>query len=240
MRNVFFKAEAASLKFNFEAGLTLLESLTKLLLESGSNAPAELVFTLSQQGFMALFQATDLQLFHLNEPLFHLVFEIGFNLAESLLQGLIVIEFQSFLLNRKPAFVFLVQLSFNRDLHLGLSLFQSLVLFDTVLFVHGLNLSLKSEVQFVANPSLFSSKCIPFHGFQFGLHGRPKFVFEGVQRQLVLGCEVLGDVGLHGVDTFGDGLLAKSTLSPQVGAQSLLLPEPGSCAHRLVQRGGIC
>ena len=100
-----------------------------------------------------------------------------------------------------------MQLAFNGGFHLSLALFQALVLFNTVLLVHGLYLALKAKVQFVANSGFLCGECVPFHGLKFGFHGGTEFVFQCVKRHVVLGGQVFGDVRLHGVDTLGDGLL---------------------------------
>ena len=90
---------------------------------------------------MTFFQATDFEVFHFDEPLFHLLFQIGFDITKACLQFLIVIQLQALFLDGQTTFVFLVKLALNRGFHLGFSLFQSLMLFDTVLFVHGLDLT---------------------------------------------------------------------------------------------------
>lgn len=51
----------------------------------------------------------------------------------------------------------------------------------------------------------------------------------------MLGGEVLGDVGLHGVHAFGDRLLAETALAPQICPQPLLLTESSASAHRFVK-----
>ena len=91
----------------------------------------------------------------------------------------------------------------------------------------------------MTNPRFLCGECISLHGFQFGLHGRTEFIFQRIQRHFVLRGQVFGDVRLHGVDTFGDGLLAKASLASKIGSQTLFLPEPSSCAQGLVQRRRI-
>jgi hypothetical protein len=149
--DVFFQAEASSLKFHLEACLTLLEALTELLFKARPNTSTQLVFSFGQQSLMALFKTPDLLLFHLDESLFHFLLEVGFNLSETMLQFLIVIKFQPLFLDGEAPVVFLVQLALNRGLQRRLSLLQPLVLLNIVLLSHGFDSPFKSEVQFVAN-----------------------------------------------------------------------------------------
>ena len=75
LSNVLLKAQASALEFNFESSLTLLQTLTELLFESGPDASSQLVLPIGEHGFVAFFQAGDFVLFHLLEPLFHLFLE---------------------------------------------------------------------------------------------------------------------------------------------------------------------
>ena len=236
--DVLFEAKAATFVFHFESGFTLLESLTKLLFKTGSDTTAELFLPFGQQGFMPFFKPADFQAFHLDKSALHFLFEVGLNLSETLLEGLVVVEAQPFFLDGQSAVVFLVELRFNAGFHLSLSLFKALVLFNTVLFVERLDLPVKSEVKFVTNSGFFSRQGVPLHRFEFGLHCATQFVLERVEGQLVLGGEVLGDVGFHGVHTFGDRLLSESALTAQISPQPFFLTESGACAHRFVKGRG--
>ena len=112
------------------------------------------------------------------------------------------------------------------------------MLFHTVLFVERLDLAVKSEVKFVPNAGFLSGKGVPLHCFEFGLHRTTQFVFKRIKGQLVLGGEVLGDVGFHGVHTFGDRLLAESALATQISPQPFFLTESSAGAHRFVKGRG--
>ncbi len=235
LSNVLFEPEASSFIFDLESGLTLLEALAQLLFKTGPNPSAELFFTLGQQGFVPLLQATDLKFFHLNESLLHFMFEVGFYLAEALLQLLVVVQAQPLLLNAKASVVFLVKLSFNGRFHLSLSLFKPLMLLNTVLLVNGVDLTFKSQVEFLTDARLFSGQSIALHGFQFGLHGGSEFVFQRIEGEFVLGCQVLGNVGLHGLNPFADGLLTEPSLASEIGSKPLFLTEPCTRAQSLVE-----
>ena len=196
----------------------MLESLAELLLKPGPNSTTELFFSFGQQGFVAFLKAPDFFVLHRCETLFHFRFEVGFNLAQPMLQRLVVVQTKAFLLQVQPTVVFLVKLRFNGGLDLGFSLLKSLVLLHAVLVVDALNLAFKSQVELLANPCFFCGQSVPLHRFQFCFHVAAQLVFERIQRQLVLHRKVLGDVRLHGVDALGDGLLAKPSFSTKVSA----------------------
>ena len=105
--------------------------------------------------------------------------------------------------------------------------------------VECLDLSFKSQVEFVASPCFLGSQCVTFHRLEFGFHRPTKLVFQSVEGQLVLDCEVFGDVRFHGVDSLGDRLLTKPTFATQIGPQALLLTEPGAGAHGFVKGRSI-
>ena len=181
LRNVLFKTKAPAFILHFETGFALLQSLTQLLFEAGSNATAELLFSFGQQGFMPFLKSVDFQAFHFDEPSLHLLFEVRLDVSEALLEGLIVIEAQSFFLDGQTAIVFLVELCLNGSFHLGLSFLQALMLFHTVLFVECLDLAFKAQVEFVSSPCFLGSQCVPFHRLEFGFHRPTKLVFQSVE-----------------------------------------------------------
>ena len=90
-------------------------------------------------------------LFHFVETLFHLLFEVGFNVSETFLQFLVVIQAQAFFLDVQTAFVFLLELRFDRGFDLFFPLLEALVLFHAVLFVESGDLPLKSKVQLMSD-----------------------------------------------------------------------------------------
>ena len=237
--DVFLETQAASLVLHLQAGFALLEALTKLLFKPGSDAATKLFFSFCQKGFMAFFQSAHLQTFHFYKAALHLLFEVGLDVPETLLEGLVVFQTQPFLLDGETTVVLLVELGFNGGLDLRFTLFQALMLLNIVSFLEGLDLAFQSQVKFVADTSLFGCQSVTFHGFQFGFHRSPQLVFKGVEGEFVLGCEVLGDVGLQGVHPFGDRLLTKATFPTEVGPHAFLLAEPGTGAHGLVKRGRV-
>ena len=173
LSDVLLKAETTALKFYLEAGFPLLEALTKLLFKSGANTSAKLFLPLGQKGLMPLFKSADFQPFHFNKSAFHFLFEVGLNVSETLLQGLVVVQTQSFFLNGQTAIVFLVELSFNAGFHLSFAFLEALMLFNAVFFVKGLDLAVKSEVEFMADTTLFCCQSVSLHGFEFRFHRAP-------------------------------------------------------------------
>jgi hypothetical protein len=236
--DVFFQPETPSLKLNLESSLSLLQALAELLLQPCANPAAQLLFSLGEHRLMAVFKTGDLELFHLGEPLFHLVLEVGLDGTESFLERLIVLKAETFLLDGQPPFVFFLELRFNRGLDGFFALLQTTVLFDTVLFVQRLHLSLKTEIQLMTHPCFLVSKGVTLHGFQFGFHGGSQIPFKSVKGEFVLGGKVTCNVGFHRLHALGDGLLAQSAFSSEVSSQPLFLAESCLRSHGLIKRRG--
>ena len=104
---------------------------------------------------MSLFQAADFVVFHLNKPPLHFVLKVGFYVSKTLLESLVVVQTQPFFLNSKPPVVFLMKLGFNGRFDVGFSLLKSLMLFNAVLFVKGVDLTLKSQIQLLTDACFF-------------------------------------------------------------------------------------
>ena len=85
-------------------------------------------------------------------------------------------------------------------------------------------------------------KRVPLHRLQFRFHRASQLVFEGIKGQFVLGRQITSDVLLHRIDALGDGLLAESAFSAEIGTEALFLAEACLCVDRLVQcrRTGRC
>ena len=216
LSDVFFEAQASTIKLDLQSSFSLPQALTQLLLKSASNAASQLVFPLSEHGLVPFLKTSDFFGFHALELLFHFLSELGFHRSQTMLKRLVVLKAYALLLDVQPSVVLFAKLSFDGGLDGRGSLKKLGPQLRLILFPEGAHSTVEAEVELLANFGLLMGEGVAFEFGQLVLHVGPKVALKGVKGHFVLDGQFLRHVGFHGVDAFGDGLLAQSPFPSQI------------------------